>query len=164
MALNPGDLKMYSNSSKFKKEKSLTPIEEDENNSLTWHDAPLDLVDIHEAERIKDRERHNKYIKREKTYESDMKAKDQHMKENFERLMRPSSRRYNVPRQPETFMPIDTSNKPGIGLLGKGEENDWDIYDNDFHGGKKKQTRKSRKNKRAKLSRKSKKTKKSRKS
>ena len=102
MALNPGDLKMYSNSSKSKKEIPLTPIEEEEDVSLTWHDAPLDLADIHEAERIKDIKRHNKYIKREKAFEADMKSKDQYMKENSERLMRPYvSPTLNVPRQPE---------------------------------------------------------------
>lgn len=157
-----GDPNVRYASHKSKKEIPLTPIEEDEDTSLTWHDAPLDLADIHEAERIKDRERHYKYLKREKAFESDMKAKDQYMKENSERLMRPYiNPRLYVPRQPETFMPIDTSNKPGIGLLGKGEENDWDIYDNDFHGGKKKRSR--RKTKRSKRLRKTRKSKKTRK-
>jgi len=163
---NYGDSKMYSNSRKSKT--GVAPpsqVEEDEDISLTWYDAPQDLTDIHETERLKDQSKQSEYLKREKVFEDRMKAKDKYMQENSERLLRLNMKpRLDVPRQPPSWMKVDTSYKPGIGLLGKGEENDYDAYDTDFHGGKKKRTRKSRKTKRSRKTKKSKKSKKTRKS
>jgi hypothetical protein len=91
------------------------------------------------------------------------------MKENSERLLRQNTHpRLDVPRQPQSWMNIDNTNKPGIGLLGKGEENDYDVYDTEFHGGKKgtkrsrktKQTRKTKRSKKAKKKNKTRKTRK----
>ena len=163
---NYGDSKMYSNSRKSKT--GVAPpsqVEEDEDISLTWYDAPQNLTDIHEGERLKDESNHSEYLKREKVFEDRMKAKDQYMQENSERLLRLNMKpRLDVPRQPPSWMKVDASYKPGIGLLGKGEENGYDVYDTDFHGGKKKRTRKSRKTKRSRKTKKSKKSKKTRKS
>jgi hypothetical protein len=165
---NHGDSKMYYTSRKTKNKPPIHRLDEEEDTSLTWHDTPQDLYDIHEAERIKDETRHANYLKREKVIENKMKLKDQYMKENIENLLRPYVEpKLNVPRQPQSWMNIDTSYKPGIGLLGKGEETGYDVYDTDFHGGKKRKTRKtksSKKTKKAKRTRKSKKPRKTRKS
>jgi hypothetical protein len=132
------------------------------------------LSDIHESERIRDKEKHNKYLKNEKVFEDRMKLKHEFMKANSERFMLPNEQALSVPTQPQSWMDIDNSYKPGIGLLGKGEKNDYDVYDTDFHGGKKGKTKKINKtkktkktktkkiNKTKKMMKKSKKTKKTR--
>lgn len=159
MALNPGDLKMYYASRKYKNGTPLPNIDEEEDTTLTWHDAPQDLADIHNDERLKDESKHSEYLKREKVFEDRMNAKDKYMQKNGEQLLRPSIKpSLNVPRQPQSWMNIDTSYKPGIGLLGKGKENDYDVYDTDFHGGKKRKTIKNKKIKQTKKSRRSRKT------
>jgi len=156
---NHGDSKMYYTSRKTKNETPIHRLDEEEDTSLTWHDAPQDLSDIHEAERIKDETRHANYLKREKVIENKMKLKDQYMKENIENLSRPYAEpKLNVPRQPQSWMNIDTSYKPGIGLLGKGEETGYDVYDTDFHGGKKRKSKKTRKSKKSKKTRKTRKS------
>ena len=162
---NYGDSKMYNTSRKTINKTPIHKLDEEEDTSLTWHDAPQDLAEIHEAERIKDERRHAEYLKREKAFETNMKLKDQYMKENSENLLRQNTHpRLDVPRQPQSWMNIDTSYKPGIGLLGKGEEPGYDVYDTDFHGGKKRKTRKTRKTKHSKKTKKAKKTRKTRKS
>uniref|UniRef100_A0A6C0K1F4 Uncharacterized protein n=1 Tax=viral metagenome TaxID=1070528 RepID=A0A6C0K1F4_9ZZZZ len=145
MALNAGDLKMYEYYRKS------------EDNSGTWKDVP-DLVEVHEAERLKDSVNHSEYLKREKSVKVRMKAKNKYMQKNSEMLLRQNIKpRINVKVQTQPSRAEDPSiDRPGIGLLGKGEKNDYDVYDTEFHGGKKKKTRRNRKNKRAKRSRKTK--------
>jgi hypothetical protein len=152
MALNAGDLKMYEYYRKS------------EDNSGTWKDVP-DLAEVHEAERLKDSANNSEYLKREKAVKVRMKAKDKYMQENSEMLLRQNIKpRINVELQTQPSRAEDPSiDRPGIGLLGKGEKNDYDVYDTEFHGGKKKKTRRNRKNKRAKRSRKTRKTKKTKK-
>jgi hypothetical protein len=137
------------------------PIEKDDHES--WHDAFQSLSDIHESERIRDKEKHNKYLKNEKVFEDRMKLKDEFMKANSERFMLPNEQALSVPNQPQSWMDIDNSYKPGIGLLGKGEKNDYDVYDTDFHGGKKGNTKKTKKTKKTKNTKTMKKSKKSKK-
>jgi hypothetical protein len=160
---NYGDSQMYNTSRKSKNETPLSQIDEDDD-SLTWYDAPQDLSDIHEAERVKDISKHSEHLKREKAFENKMATKDKYMKANIERLLRQNVEpRFDVPLQPNSWMKIDTSHKPGIGLLGKGEDNDYDVYDNDFHGGKKRKNKRSKKNKKTRKSKKTKKSKKAKK-
>uniref|UniRef100_A0A6C0HQ17 Uncharacterized protein n=1 Tax=viral metagenome TaxID=1070528 RepID=A0A6C0HQ17_9ZZZZ len=138
------------------------PIEKNDHES--WHDAFQSLSDIHESERIRDKEKHNKYLKNEKVFEDRMKLKDEFMKANSERFMLPNEQALSVPTQPQSWMDIDNSYKPGIGLLGKGEKNDYDVYDTDFHGGKKGKTKKTKKTKTKKTKTKTKKINKTKKS
>lgn len=153
--VNYGDSKMHYTSHKSKGEINQPPIEDDD--SLTWHDAFQSLGNIHEAERIKDKKRHAEYLKSEKVFEDRMKLKDEFMKANNEKFMQPNEKSLTVPNQPKTWMDIDNSYKPGIGLLGKGEENDYDVYDTDFHGGRKtKNARKTKNTKKTKTARKTK--------
>jgi hypothetical protein len=150
MALNPGDLKMYENYYKS------------EDNSETWKDVP-DLAEVHEAERLKDSANHSDYLKRDKALKVRMKAKDKYMQENSEMLLRQNIKpRINVELQTQPSRAEDPSiDRPGIGMLGKGEKNDYDVYDTEFHGGKKKKTRKNKKSRKTKKAKKTKKTRKS---
>jgi len=153
MALNAGDLKMYENYYKS------------EDNSETWKDVP-DLAEVHEAERLKDSANHSDYLKKDKAVKVRMKAKDKYMQENSEMLLRQNIKpRINVELQTQPSRAEDPSiDRPGIGLLGKGEKNDYDVYDTEFHGGKKKKTRKNKKSRKTKKQEKAKKTKKTKKS
>lgn len=152
MALNAGDLKMYEYYRKS------------EDNSETWKDVP-DLAEVHEAERLKDSANDSEYLKREKALKVRMKAKDKYMQENSEMLLRQNIKpKINVELQTQPSRAEDPSiDRPGIGLLGIGEKNDYDVYDTEFHGGKKKKTRKARKNKKSRKTKNAKKSKKSRK-
>lgn len=153
---NYGDSKIYNTSH------NNTQDDEVEDLSLTWHDAAEDLEDLHKTERIKDIANHSEYLKREKAFKNKMKEKARYMEDNSEKLLRNNpGPGINIPLQSEPSRAQNPSiYRPGIGLLGKGEENDYDVYDTEFHGGKKKHIRRSKKTKRSKRSRKTKKTKK----
>ena len=117
-----------------------------EEQSQTWRDVP-GLDEIHEKERMKDAERHQIYLMKEKEMKKKQADKQRYMTAHVERLERPNpGPAIDVPPQSEPSRAQDpTINRPGIGLLGKGENIKWDVYDTGFYGGKKKS--RSKKNK-----------------
>lgn len=84
---------------------------------------------------------------KEKEMKKKQADKQRYMTAHVERLERPNpGPAIDVPPQSEPSRAQDpTINRPGIGLLGKGENIKWDVYDTGFYGGKKKS--RSKKNK-----------------
>ena len=123
-----------------------------EEQSQTWRDVP-GLDEIHEKERMKDAERHQIYLMKEKEMKKKQAEKQRYMTANIERLERQNpGPAIDVPPQSEPSRAQDpTINRPGIGLLGEGEKSDYDVYDTDFHGGKKKSRTKRKKSRTKKM-------------
>lgn len=135
------------------------PRGSNEEHTQTWRDVP-GLDDIHKQERMKDAERHQIYLMKEKEMKKKQAEKQRYMTANIERLERPNpGPAIDVPPQYEPSRSQYPAKRPGIGLLGEGEKSDWDVYDTDFHGGKKKSRTKRKKSRAKKNKSRSKKTK-----
>ena len=123
-----------------------------EEHTQTWRDVP-GLDDIHKQERMKDAERHQIYLMKENEMKKKQAEKQRYMTAHVERLERQNpGPAIDVPPQSEPSRAQDpTINRPGIGLLGEGEKSDYDVYDTDFHGGKKKSRTKRKKSRTKKM-------------
>jgi len=141
---------------------------ESKNEYDDWSDEEETLRDIHETEIIKDRAKHAAFLKNEKEENDNTNANNNYFTLHAELANKeyPYPYPYHVAQllqSPRAQAP-SINEKPGIGLLGIGEENDYDVFDTDFHGGKTRRKNKSRSRKNKSRSRKNKRSRKFQKS